>query len=270
MSEEVLARPPVIGITPSPSTDTFSHGTFERYALSTNYARAIEHAGGIPIVLVPQLDHLSHLVRILDGVLLSGGGDIRPSRYGDSTVHPETYGIHDLRDEFELALARSALELDLPLLCICRGIQVLNVALGGTLIQDIGDQVPTTIEHRQQRREIPSTEPSHEVEIVPGSLLHAIYGDTVIAVNSFHHQALREVASELRVVGRAPDGIVEAVELAGRRFVLGVQWHPEMMFEAHPEHLKPFRALVEAAEARRAVLAFTEPVLGAGRGGERP
>lgn len=264
MSVTVTARPPVIGITPSPSTDTFSHGTFERYALAANYARAVECAGGIPIVLVPQLDHLPHLVSLLDGVVLSGGGDVRPSRYGDSTVHPETYGIHDLRDEFELALVRSALELDIPLLCICRGIQVLNVALGGTLIQDIGDQFSRALDHRQQRRGIPSSEPSHEVEVVPGSLLHAVYGGTVIAVNSFHHQALKEVAAELRVAGRAADGIVEAVEFPGQRFVLGVQWHPEMMFEAHPEHLEPFRALVEAARARQVELRGTGLALGAG------
>lgn len=263
MGKGATDRPPVIGITPSLSTDTFPHGTFERYALSTNYVRAVERAGGIPIILPPQVGHVADVLSLLDGLLLSGGGDIRPSRYGDTTVHPETYGIDDLRDEFELDLTRAALELDLPLLCICRGIQVLNVALGGTLIQDIGDQWETAIEHRQQRRGVPSSEPSHEVDIVAGSLLETVYGSRALAVNSFHHQALKRVAEGLRVVGQAPDGLVEGVECPGKRFVLGVQWHPEMMFEAHPEHLRPFRALVEAAQDRR-VESGMEAVIRAG------
>lgn len=251
MSTETSERRPVIGITPSPSTDTFPHGTFERYALAKTYARAVEQAGGLPLVLVPVRDAISQVMQLVDGLLLSGGGDIRPSRYGDEEVHPETYGIDDERDEFELALVRAALERDLPVLCICRGIQVLNVALGGTLIQDIGDQHGRAIEHRQQRCGIAASEPSHEVEVVAGSLLHEVYGAGRVAVNSFHHQAVKALGRGLSVIGRAPDGIVEAVELRGHRFVLGVQWHPEMMFAEHEEHCAPFQALVEAARVYR-------------------
>lgn len=239
---------PRIGITPSPAEDVFPHGTFYRNALSTNYSDAVEAAGGIPLILPPQqADNVAAILDGLDGVLLSGGGDVRPSLYGDETTHEKTYGIHDLRDSFEVALAREAIARDMPVLCICRGIQVLNVALGGTLIQDVADQWGTGIQHRQSELGVAASEPSHTVAAEPGSLLARVYGTTEIAVNSFHHQALREIAPELVVVGRAPDGILESVERPGSRWVLGVQWHPEMMFRAHAEHLRPFAALVEAA-----------------------
>ena len=238
-------RKPLIGITPSPATD--EHGT--RYALSPNYTEAVEAAGGVPVILPPQQGNVDELLDALDGVILSGGGDIRPTIYGDTEQHPATYGIHDLRDQFELELARKAIARDMPLLAICRGIQVLNVALGGTLIQDIADQHSDQIEHRQNRGEIPAAQPSHAVTAAPGSLLARVYGATALQTNSFHHQALREVSSELRAIARAPDGTVESVEHPGCRWLLGVQWHPEMMFRAHSEHLAPFQALVEAARA---------------------
>jgi len=252
MSQEERRDLPLIGITAGLGDDGSSRGDVKRYALAMTYVRAVERAGGLPIILPPQVGQVSELIALLDGVLLSGGGDIRPSRYGDAVEHPETYGIDDFRDEFELAVVRAALERELPLLGICRGIQVLNVALGGTLIQDIADEWGTTLEHRQSRREVPFSEPSHEVEVRGGSLLEAIYGASVVAVNSFHHQAVKIVAPGLQVVGWAPDGVIEGVEFPERRFVLGVQWHPEMMFEAHSEHLQPFRGLVEAAREARA------------------
>ena len=239
---------PRIGITPSPAEDVFPHGTFHRNALSINYSDAVEAAGGIPLILPPQQSgNVSAILDALDGVLLSGGGDVRPALYGDETVHPKTYGLHDLRDGFEVALVHEAIARDMPVLCICRGIQVLNVALGGTLIQDVADQWGTDIEHRQRERGIEASEPSHTVEAEPDSLLARVYGTTTIATNSFHHQALRDVSPELVAIGRAPDGIVESVERPGSHWVLGVQWHPEMMFRAHAEHLRPFAALVLAA-----------------------
>ena len=243
-------RKPIIGITPSPSSDQFDHGTFNRWALSRNYSEAVEAAGGIPVILPPQDGNVSALLDVLDGVLLSGGGDIRPSVYGDDTVHPTTYGINDARDEFELALAREAIARDIPVLCICRGIQVLNVALGGTLIQDVADQYSDQIEHRQQKNEIPADQPSHTVSVEPDSLLAKVYGTLKIETNSFHHQALKDVSPQLRVVGHAPDETVEAVEHPGCSWLLAVQWHPEMMFRAHDEHLRPFQGLVNAAVAR--------------------
>lgn len=131
---------PVIGITPSLTRDTLAHGTFDRYVLATNYVNAVLAAGGIPIILPPQDDHSLPLLDRLDGLLLSGGADVEPSVYGERTAHPTTYGVSPLRDRFEFALLREALDRDLPVLCICRGIQVLNVVLGGTLFQDVADQ----------------------------------------------------------------------------------------------------------------------------------
>jgi len=239
---------PRIGITPSPAEDVVPHGTSYRNALSTNYSDAVEAAGGIPLILPPQhADNVSAILDALDGVLLSGGGDIRPALYGDESTHPKTYGIHDLRDSFEIALAREAITRDMPVLCICRGIQLLNVALSGTLIQDVADQWGPEIQHRQSELGIPASEPSHTVVAEPESLLARVYGTTSIATNSFHHQALRDLSPELVAIGRAPDGIVESVERPGSTWVLGVQWHPEMMFRAHEEHLRPFAALIEAA-----------------------
>lgn len=249
-----MPRKPIIGITPSPMEDTQSHGSFVRYAIATTYTEAVEAAGGIPIVLPPQQGNVEALLDVIDGLLISGGGDIRPDRYGDSDVHPKTYGIHDGRDELELALVREAIRRDMPVLCICRGIQVLNVALGGTLIQDIPDQYSPEIAHAQQERGIRKEDPGHSVRVISGSLLQRTYDSDTIEVNSFHHQAIRGLGAGLVVNAVAPDGIIESVSLPNCSWVLGVQWHPEMMFRDHQEHLRPFTALVaEAAQARNLV-----------------
>jgi putative glutamine amidotransferase len=244
-------RKPIIGITPSPAEDVQPHGTFTRYAMSSTYTEAVEAAGGVPLVIPPQSGNVEEIVAAIDGLLLSGGADVAPQRYGDESIHERTYGIHPLRDELELALVKRAVAADVPVLCICRGIQVLNVALGGTLIQDIPDQYSSDIEHSQHRAGIANSESGHTVAVTPGSLLADVYGSTSIEVNSFHHQALRDVAPELQVNAVAPDEIVESVSRPASSWVLGVQWHPEMMFRAHPEHLKPFEALVTNASKRR-------------------
>jgi putative glutamine amidotransferase len=241
---------PVIGITPSHMREALAHGTFDRHVLSVNYTNAVIAAGGIPIVLPPQDDHADALLDRLDGLLLSGGADIDPAVYGDTEVHPTTYGIHPPRDRFEFALLHGALERDLPILCICRGIQVLNVGLGGTLYQDVADQYGTAIQHRQQEAGIEAAEPGHAVAATAGGLLADVYGAAEVPTNSFHHQAVKDVAPDLRVEGVAEDGLIEAVSLPTRSFVLGVQWHPEMMFERHAEHLAPFARLVEVATVR--------------------
>lgn len=242
---------PVIGITPSPIKDTTASGTHERYALATGYVNAVIAAGGIPLILPPQDDNVDALLNLVDGLLFSGGADIDPSHYGDSEVHPTTYDIHPLRDRFELALITAAIERDYPTFCICRGVQLLNVAQGGTLFQHVPDQHDPTIPHRQQEAGFESHQPSHTVTASTGSLLASAYESTRIHVNSYHHQAVKDLAGSLRASARAGDGLVEAVELPDRTFVLGVQWHPEMMFHKHPEHLAPFKHLVEAALARR-------------------
>jgi len=238
---------PVIGITPS-------IGQFENrgdiFRMETSYVEAVEAAGGVPILLPPSGAGVAELVGIVDGIIFSGGADIRPDRYGDTEVHPKTYGVSDLRDDFEFTLLSAALAADVPVLAICRGIQVLNVGLGGTLYQDIPDQYPDAHAHTQPW-EIGSWEnPIHEVTVERDSLAGDILGTTV-GTNSAHHQSLKAVAPGLRIVGRSTDGTIEAVEHPDRRFVLGVQWHPEKMFAVHEQHLRLFQALVAEAQAHQ-------------------
>jgi len=247
--------PPVIGITPSPSLDTLAHGTFRRYTISSCYVAAISAAGGVPVVLPITPTHATDFLQIIDGLLLSGGGDIEPWRFGDANCHPATYGLDPERDDLELALSDGAMSRDLPILAICRGIQLLNVARGGTLVQHLAGRTddPDSINHRQHEIDIPAHLSSHGVNLSPEWPLHLPFqhGSATIAVNSFHHQTIAQLGEGLQAVGFAPDGTIEAVINPNRPFILGVQWHPEMMFEADPIHLEPFRALVAAAETAR-------------------
>lgn len=248
-----LSPKPTIGITPSPITDERPHGTFERYAMSANYVEAVLAAGAIPLILPLQDGNTSSLLELVDGLLLSGGGDVAPERYGDADIHPKTYGVHPLRDRFELELIDGANARDLPVLCICRGIQILNIAYGGTLYQDLATSGVTTHEHRQEEAHLPPDSVSHQVQVEPGSPLASIYGTSTIGANSFHHQAVKDVGNDLHVYGRTDDGIVESVGDPARSFLLGVQWHPEMMFKTHEQQLLPFQALVQAASLARPV-----------------
>lgn len=234
---------PLIAVTPSPADDDYLQGIF-----NIDYTSAVAAAGGIPVILPLQSENIDEILSVVDGVvLIGGGGDVGPYRYGDETIHPATGAIHDRRDELEIALVRAAVALDLPLLAMCRGSQIVNVAQGGTMFQDISDQHSREIEHAQSRLGVNFSEPTHTVIAEPGSLLERVYGQAVIEVNSDHHQASKTVSPEMRVAGRAPDGIIEAVERPDARFVLGLQWHPELMFRWHPEQLRPFSALIEAA-----------------------
>ncbi len=240
---------PIIGITPSAQVDTLVHGTFQRYCISAPYVRAVESAGGVPVILPPQQDAVEALMAIVDGVLLSGGPDVDPARYGDTYVHPNTYGVDSDRDQFEINLFDAALRHGIPVFGICRGIQVMNVALGGTLIQDVATEHPGAAEvgHRQHERGLEDSAVGHEMSAVDPSLL-PIFGNNDLGVNSFHHQAIRDIAPTLIPVAYSPDGLVEAVVLRGNAEVFGVQWHPELMFERDSAHLRPFVLLIEAAE----------------------
>jgi putative glutamine amidotransferase len=167
--------------------------------------------------------------------------------------YPTTSGISDLRDEFELALLTAALDADLPVLAICRGVQLLNVGLGGTLYQDVADCFPKPLNHKQPWHPNGWEDPLHTVSLAEGSLAARVYEDRAVGGNSGHHQALKDVAGPLRATGHTDDGLVEVVEHPGKSFVLGVQWHPEKMFAVHPAHLRPFAGLVRAAlEGRKA------------------
>lgn len=246
---------PIIGITPSAQTDTLAHGTFRRYILSSPYVRAIEAAGGIPLILPPQRDNVESLTQVIDGLLLSGGADIDPARYGESVVHPETYGIDDERDRFELDIFDAMLQREKPVFGICRGIQVINVALGGTLIQDVASQHSGAAEvgHRQHERGLEDSAIGHVVSVTEPDIL-PILRNGQVGVNSFHHQAIRDLAPSLIAAAYSPDGLVEAVAMAERPSVFAVQWHPELMFERHQQHLLGFIRLVDAAAARSLVM----------------
>ena len=212
--------------------------------LGMPYLRAIELGGGIPVVLAPETPELAEaMLDRIDGLCLAGGPDLDPLAYGAGERHPMLGPTDRIVDGAELALARGADARGLPLLGICRGLQALNVARGGTLHQHVG-------EHRQTT---PSTESLHRVAVAPGSLLAGLTGAAALAVNSFHHQAADALGSGLRVCATAPDGTVEALEDPSRPFLLGVQWHAEGMVE-RPEQRALFAALVEAAGAPRLAL----------------
>jgi putative glutamine amidotransferase len=243
---------PIIGITPSAQTDQLAHGSFRRYVLSSPYVRAVEAAGGIPLILPPQAGGAEALAHIIDGLILSGGADIDPVRYDENSIHPETYGIDGERDQFEFDLFDAMVQHEKPIFGICRGIQVINVALGGTLIQDVSSQHlgAADVGHRQHERGLEDSAVGHAVFASEPSGL-PIFENGQLGVNSFHHQAIRDLAPALVPAAHSPDGLVEAVMMADRPTVFAVQWHPELMFARHHEHLRGFVRLVEAAAASR-------------------
>jgi putative glutamine amidotransferase len=215
--------PPLIGVT----LDSEPAGGWSRlpwYALRQNYMDAIAAAGGLPVAL-PHLPDLAdaYLGRLAGLVVTGGAFDVDPALYGAGTVHP-TVSLKERRTAFEHAILDRALARDLPVLGVCGGQQLLNVVLGGTLIQHIPDEVPGALAHEQPN---PRTEPGHAVAVVPGTLLHRLTGSVRLAVNSAHHQAVATLGPGVVASARAPDGVVEAIEVPGRRFCLGVQWHPE-------------------------------------------
>ena len=235
---------PLIGVTtselrPSSAGTLRRHGEPPHYemALGMTYLKAIEAAGGMPVVLPPLGDAVAYLDR-LDGICLSGGPDLDPDAYGASERHAELGPTEPGLDAFELALAREADARGLPILGICRGTQALNVARGGTLHQHLPG-------HRQTE---PATATTHTVHIEAGSRLADVAGAGRLRVNSFHHQAVDVLGRDLRVVARSADGIVEAVEAPGPRFVVAVQWHAEGL-TAQPRHRALFTELVAAAAA---------------------
>lgn len=224
-----------------------SSGVTTRWAVTDTYINAVAAAGGIPIVLAPTDNDVAPLLDLVDGLVFSGGADIDPALFGDADVHPKTYGVNPLRDRFELALIRAAAERDIPALCICRGIQVLNVAFGGTLYQDVADQYAAEILHSQSDLHIPAMDPSHQVDVDADSFVASIYGASRLNTNSFHHQTLKDVPEIFEIAGRSTDGSIEAVSMKDKRYIVGLQWHPEMMFNAHEEHLRPFAGLIAAS-----------------------
>ncbi|MBN2369152.1 MAG: gamma-glutamyl-gamma-aminobutyrate hydrolase family protein [Vicinamibacteria bacterium] len=230
---------PAVAVT---SGDELSPG--DGFYLRKTYIRAVESAGALPFIVVPgRPADVSEILAFMRGLFLTGGGDIDPALY-ERDAHPTLDGVSHERDAFEIALVKAALTRDLPVLAVCRGLQILNVACGGRIIQDIASEIPGAVEHQPggDRRAI-----AHEVELLHETRIRAILGTNRVAVSSTHHQAVDTLGDGLVVSARSPaDGIIEGIESPNRRFVVGVQWHPEDFWDMVPGFAPLFSAWVQA------------------------
>jgi len=220
--------------------------TCSEKSVGLSYIKAIEHAKGVPIVLpvIEEQSAFSRYLEIIDGLLLSGGVDIAPLLF-DEEPHPKLGEVQEKRDSIELFLTKQALKLNMPIFGICRGIQTLNVAAGGNLYQDISQHPHATIQHSQNADRWHG---SHTILIQPDSLLFRIINKKSVVVNSYHHQAVKKVANGFVVSANAKDQIIEAIESTEHDFVLGVQFHPELMWERNAAMFALFEAFVEACK----------------------
>lgn len=238
-----MARP-VIGVT----TYHRDRAGRERFHVPAAYVDAVRAAGGLPVLLPPGETRPTELLDAVAGLVLCGGGDIDPARFGGASGHEAQYATCDERDAFELGLAAEALGRGTPTLAICRGLQILNVALGGALHVHLPDVVGDSVVHRVSRER----HTYHRVRLAPDSQLAALLGADPIEAASWHHQAVDRLGAGLRAVAWADDGTVEAVELAGRPEIRAVQWHPELQFgEADGRQRRLFDDLVARAGSRR-------------------
>ncbi|MFD1008506.1 MULTISPECIES: gamma-glutamyl-gamma-aminobutyrate hydrolase family protein [Oceanisphaera] len=216
--------------------------------LASDYVRAIENSGGIPVIIpvMQNQDNLPELLSRLDGLFLTGGSDIDPQLYGE-LPRAGLGDINPQRDAHELALVRYALaHMDYPILGICRGLQLLNVAAEGTLYQDLASQRPSDLHHTNWNA--PKHHPVFTADISSGSRLAAAFDALAMPINSYNHQAVKELAPGFQATMTAPDGLIEGIEKDGNRWVCAVQWHPEMMAERHPKYLRLFSSFVEACK----------------------
>jgi len=230
---------PFIGITTYITSARFGSWEEVTSLVPQDYVRAIEHAGGRPLLVPPSEDGIEETLDAFDGVIFSGGSDLDPEMYGQE-AHPETYGIVEQRDRAELALLEAALARDMPVLAICRGSQVLNVALGGDLVQHLPDVVGD-----QKHKHTPGEYADHEVDVHPETRLGSLLGERA-PVKSHHHQGFGRLGEGLQEAARADDGTAEALEDPSRRFTIGVLWHPEA-----GDDLRLFEELVAEAERYR-------------------
>jgi len=231
---------PLIGLT------TYGRSADNRYALPAEYLDAVRRSGGVPLLIAPGEPHWDAVLETVDAVILTGGGDIDPDRYGGRR-HQANYGIDLERDALEVELACRVVESGLPTLGICRGAQILNIAHGGTLIEHLPDEIGEAVLHRAPPREpIP-----HAVRLKPESLIARILGHLEFEAASLHHQALRDIAPGFDIAGHAPDGTVEAIEMADHPWLIAVQWHPELTAAVDPLQQRLFDALVEATRVDR-------------------
>ena len=234
-----MARP-LIGITTYVTPAKWGAWELEAALIPVDYVRAVEGAGGRALLVPPSEDGVEETLQALDGLLFSGGSDLDPDLY-DQEPHDETSGVHEQRDRAELALLEAALQRDMPVLAICRGSQVLNVARGGDLVQHLPDVVGD-----EKHKHTPGSYADHDVTVEDGTRLASLLGERA-PVKSHHHQGIGRIGEGLRVAAHAEDGTVEAVEDPGRRFAVGVLWHPEAGDDA-----RLFEELVREAEHYRA------------------
>lgn len=240
-SSENSMKKVVIGITLDFETKP-GYSVYPWYALRENYSKAVSHQGAIPLLLPHEEDHAEAYAEMIDGLVLTGGDfDIDPSLYGAAFTHEKVTTKHK-RTQFEIALTKAMLQRNKPILGICAGEQLLNVLLGGTLIQHIPDSIPNCLEHEQKN---PRHEPGHSLTVTPDTLLHRIVNQATLEVNSSHHQAVETVGKDVIINARAPDGVIEGIEYTKHPFCLGVEWHPE--YESSESDRAIFRALVAAA-----------------------
>jgi len=243
---------PRIGVTASVRLE---RSGVRRVFVNEPYLRAVEAAGGVPLVIPPgpEPEPLQALYELLDGLLLTGGEDVAPERYGEALLYPDLVQVVPERDAAELQLLDWALGDRLPTLAICRGVQVLNVKLGGSLYQDLGRDRPGALPHNQAGA-TPRQEPTHPVTVLPGSFLADTMGAERLLVNSLHHQAIKALAPSLFPVAYAPDGVIEGVEAndpAPAAFLLGVQWHPEELVGHDPAARRLFDSFIAACQKPR-------------------
>ena len=232
-----MARRPVIGITTYLTLARFGVWDDDAALIPAAYVRAVEAAGGRALLVPPSMEGIDETLDALDGLLFSGGSDLDPEIYGQA-AHAETDGVVPERDRAEIALLHAALERDMPVLAVCRGSQVLNVARGGDLVQHLPDVVGD-----EKHKHTPGVFADHDVDLVSGTRVQQILGDHA-PVKSHHHQGYGQLGAGLREAARADDGTIEALEDPSRRFALGVLWHPEA-----GEDFALFEALVEEARA---------------------
>ena len=233
-------RRPVIGIT------TYGRDEDNRFRLPCLYVDAVRRAGGVVVLIPPDGEPAEEIFTFIDGMILAGGGDIDPALYGGHP-HETIYSVDAERDKSEMALARRLAVSAMPTLGICRGHQVINVALGGTLHEHLPDVVGDKILHRLPPREATT----HPIVVVPDSRIAAVLGENSFDAPSWHHQAIRKVAPGLVAVAQAPDGTIEACEMPAHPWLFSVQWHPELTAHASPTQQRLFDALVEACRKKR-------------------
>lgn len=242
---QVYGMKPIIGVTPYMEVDQ------SRYMVSSVNVEAIDQAGGMPVILPYLLDNqdLEQLADKLDGLYATGGDDIDPSLFGEEP-HPRLGTIIPKRDQFEITLMKKMLDRNKPILGVCRGSQILNIAAGGDMYQDIYAQIDRDL--LQHAQKAPREHGSHIVHVVKKSLLHHITGMEKFRVNSIHHQANRDVPDFFQISGKAGDGVIEAVESTKHHFVLGIQWHPEAMAAANDEaSLKIYQHFIDACSNKK-------------------